>query len=111
MPRLRHRYRNLAAAVGGLEIATMVGAVLQRAHERRVVVVDGFIATSAVLMAHALRSPWCCSAAFAHHQRRARAMVMLQRPGVQALLDLGLRLGEGSGAALKLAIADGCLLC
>ena len=43
------------AAFGGFEIATLVGAVLQAAHERRVIVVDGFIASAAVLVAQALR--------------------------------------------------------
>jgi NaMN:DMB phosphoribosyltransferase len=60
------------AAFGGFEIATMVGAVMQAAHERRVVVVDGFIATSAVLVAYAHCSRWCCSVVFS---RTARASV------------------------------------
>lgn len=88
------------AAVGGLEIATMVGAVLQAAHERRVVVVDGFIATSAVLVAHALQPLVLQRCVFAHRSGERGHEFMLQHLGVQALLDLGLRLGEGSGAAL-----------
>ncbi|MFO1264890.1 MAG: nicotinate-nucleotide--dimethylbenzimidazole phosphoribosyltransferase [Rhodoferax sp.] len=88
------------AAVGGLEIATMVGAVLQAAHERRVVVVDGFIATSAVLVAHALQPLVLQRCVFAHRSGERGHEFMLQQLGVQALLDLGLRLGEGSGAAL-----------
>ncbi len=90
----------ILAAVGGLEIATMVGAVLQAAHERRVVVVDGFIATSAVLMAHALQPLVLQRCVFAHRSGERGHEFMLQHLGVQALLDLGLRLGEGSGAAL-----------
>lgn len=88
------------AAVGGLEIATMVGAVLQAAHERRVVVVDGFIATSAVLVAHALQPLVLQRCVFAHRSGERGHEFMLQHLGVQPLLDLGLRLGEGSGAAL-----------
>jgi len=88
------------AALGGFEIATMVGAVLQAAHERRVVVVDGFIATSAVLVAHALQPLVLQSCVFAHRSGERGHEFMLQHLGVQALLDLGLRLGEGSGAAL-----------
>lgn len=88
------------AAMGGFEIATMVGAVLQAAHERRVVVVDGFIATSAVLVAHALQPLVLQRCVFAHRSGERGHEFMLQHLGVQALLDLGLRLGEGSGAAL-----------
>ena len=78
----------------------MVGAVLQAAHERRVVVVDGFIATSAVLVAHALQPLVLQRCVFAHRSGERGHEFMLQHLGVQALLDLGLRLGEGSGAAL-----------
>ena len=88
------------AAFGGFEIATMVGAVLQAAHERRVIVVDGFIATSAVLVAHALQPLVLQRCVFAHRSGERGHEFMLQHLGVQALLDLGLRLGEGSGAAL-----------
>jgi nicotinate-nucleotide--dimethylbenzimidazole phosphoribosyltransferase len=88
------------AALGGFEIATMVGAVLQAAVERRVIVVDGFIASSAVLVAHALRPLVLQRCVFAHRSGERGHEFMLQHLGVQALLDLGLRLGEGSGAAL-----------
>ena len=88
------------AALGGFEIATMVGAVLQAAQERRVIVVDGFIASSAVLVAHALQPLVLQRCLFAHRSGERGHEFMLQHLGVQALLDLGLRLGEGSGAAL-----------
>ena len=88
------------AAFGGFEIATMVGAVLQAAQERRVVVVDGFIATAAVLVTHALQPLVLQRCVFAHRSGERGHEFMLQYLGVQALLDLGLRLGEGSGAAL-----------
>ena len=88
------------AAFGGFEIATMVGAVLQAAQERRVIVVDGFIASSAVLVAHALQPLVLQRCVFAHRSGERGHEFMLQHLGVQALLDLGLRLGEGSGAAL-----------
>lgn len=88
------------AAFGGFEIATMVGAVMQAAHERRVIVVDGFIASSAVLVAHAVQPLVLQRCVFAHRSGERGHEFMLQFLGVQALLDLGLRLGEGSGAAL-----------
>ena len=75
-------------------------AVLQAAHERRVVVVDGFIATSAVLVAHALQPLVLQRCVFAHRSGERGHEFMLQHLGVQALLDLGMRLGEGSGGAL-----------
>jgi len=88
------------AAFGGLEIATMVGAVLQAAAQRRVIVVDGFIASAAVMVAHALQPLVLQRCVFAHRSGERGHEFMLQHLGVQALLDLGLRLGEGSGAAL-----------
>ncbi len=88
------------AAFGGFEIATMVGAVLLAAQERRVIVVDGFIATSAIVVAHALQPLVLQRCVFAHRSGERGHEFMLQHLGVQALLDLGLRLGEGSGAAL-----------
>jgi nicotinate-nucleotide--dimethylbenzimidazole phosphoribosyltransferase len=88
------------AAFGGFEVATMVGAVLQAAAERRVVVVDGFIASSAVLVAHAIDPLVLQRCVFAHRSGERGHEFMLQHLCVQALLDLGLRLGEGSGAAL-----------
>lgn len=91
---------DVLAAMGGFEIATMVGAVMQAAAERRVIVVDGFIATSAVVVANALQPLVLQRCVFAHRSGERGHEFMLQHLGVQALLDLGLRLGEGSGAAL-----------
>ena len=88
------------ASLGGFEIATMVGAVLQAAHERRVVVVDGFITGAAVLVAHALQPRVLQRCVFAHRSQERGHRAMLQHLGAEPLLDLGLRLGEGSGAAL-----------
>lgn len=91
---------HVLAVLGGLEIASMVGAVLQAALERRVVVVDGFIATSAVLVAHAIEPLVLQRCVFAHRSGERGHAAMLEHLGAQPLLDLGLRLGEGSGAAL-----------
>ncbi len=88
------------AALGGFEMATMLGAVLQAAEERRVVVVDGFIATAVVLVAHALQPLVLQRCVFAHCSGERGHRQLLQHMGAQPLLDLGLRLGEGSGAAL-----------
>lgn len=88
------------AAMGGFEIATMVGAVLQAAAERRVIVVDGFIATSAVLVASKLQPHVLQRCVFAHKSGERGHALMLAHLKAEPLLDLGLRLGEGSGAAL-----------
>ena len=88
------------AAMGGLEIATMAGAVLQAVAERRLVVVDGFITTAAVALAAALQPAVLRCCVFAHGSAENGHAAWLTHLGVQPLLDLGLRLGEGSGAAL-----------
>jgi nicotinate-nucleotide--dimethylbenzimidazole phosphoribosyltransferase len=91
----------------------MVGAVIQAAHERRVVVVDGFIVTAAVLVAHAVQPLVLQRCVFAHRSGERGHEFMLQHLGVQALLDLDLRLGEGSGAALAwpLLVSACTILC
>lgn len=88
------------AAFGGFEIATLVGAVLQAAHERRVIVVDGFIASAAVLVAQALAPNVVQRCVAAHCSAEPGHALLLKRLGLAPLLDLGLRLGEGSGGAL-----------
>ena len=87
-------------AFGGLEIATMTGAVLEAARQRRVIVVDGFITTAAVALAAALSPAVLQRCVFAHCSAESGHARWLQHLGAQPLLDLGLRLGEGSGAAL-----------
>ena len=89
---------------GGLEIAGMAGAALAAAAARRPVVVDGFISTAAVLAAVRLQPdllPYCI---FAHGSAEKGHRLMLERLGATPLLDLGMRLGEGTGAALALPL-------
>ena len=88
------------AAFGGFEIAQMVGAVLQAAAENRVILVDGFITTSAVLVAARLQPLVLQRCVFSHQSDEAGHVILLGHLKAQALLQLGLRLGEGSGAAL-----------
>jgi len=94
------------AAFGGFEIATMVGIVLQAAAQRRVIVVDGFIASAAVLVARRIAPQVTQRCVFAHRSGECGHGLMLRHLGpapdqpARALLDMGLRLGEGSGAAL-----------
>ena len=88
------------AALGGFEIATMVGSVLQAASERRVVVVDGFIASAAVLVASKIAPHVLQRCVFAHRSDERGHARLLQLLGAEPLIDMGLRVGEGSGAAL-----------
>jgi len=99
------------AALGGLEIAMMVGAVLQAAQERRVIVVDGFITGAAVLVASTLQPAVLERCVFAHRSNEQGHRLMLDTLQAEPLLDLGLRLGEGSGAALAWPLlASACRL-
>jgi len=100
------------AAMGGFEIAAMVGAVREAARQRRVVVVDGFIATAAVRVAVALDPEVKDTCVFAHASGERGHAALLDEMEVRPLLDLGMRLGEGSGAAVAwpLLLAATCLL-
>ena len=88
------------AAFGGLEVATLTGAVIQAASERRVIVVDGFIASSAVLVASRLRPKVLDYCIFSHRSDEQGHSLMLDEMNAEPFFDLKLRLGEGSGAAL-----------
>ena len=88
------------AEFGGCEIAMMAGAVLGAASMRRVALIDGFISTAAALAAARLVPAALDYCVFAHGSAERGHPVMLQALGVRPLLDLDLRLGEGTGAAL-----------
>ena len=93
------------AAVGGFEIAGLVGVVLAGAARRVPVAVDGFIATSAALIAVTL-APESRHALFAAHRSAEPGhTIALEHLGLAPYLDLGLRLGEGTGAALFIHLA------
>jgi len=94
------------AALGGFEIATLVGCVLQAASERRVVVVDGFIASAAVLVACRIAPPVMQRCVFAHRSDERGHARLLALLGAEPLMDLALRVGEGSGAVLAWPILE-----
>jgi nicotinate-nucleotide--dimethylbenzimidazole phosphoribosyltransferase len=104
---------DVLAAFGGFEIATMAGAILQAAGERRIVVMDGFITCAALLAAHALAPNVVQRCIFSHRSAEPGHALMLQALGGRPLLELDLRLGEGSGAALAwpLVVSACMLLC
>ena len=88
------------ARFGGFEIAMMAGAMLAAAQLRLVVLVDGFICSAAALIATRLAPAFIDYAVFCHASAEAGHKAQLATLGARPLLDLGLRLGEGTGAAL-----------
>jgi nicotinate-nucleotide--dimethylbenzimidazole phosphoribosyltransferase len=93
------------AALGGFEIAGLAGVMLAGAARRVPVAVDGFIATSAALIAVTL-APEARAALFAAHRSAEPGhAAALRHLGFEPYLDLGLRLGEGTGAALFIHLA------
>lgn len=88
------------AAFGGFEIAMMVGALLAAAEARTTLLIDGFIATSALLVAAKLYPQVIDYCVFAHCSDESGHSMMLSHLKAQPLLHLSLRLGEGTGAVL-----------
>ena len=99
------------AAVGGLEIAGLVGVVLAGAARRVPVVLDGFIATSAALVAVRLHPPAGEYLIASHRSVEPGHAHLLQALGLAPYLDLGMRLGEGTGAALGIGLIKAALAC
>lgn len=95
---------DVLATFGGLEIAMMAGAMLKAAELRKVLLIDGFIVTSALLVAARLQPAILDYCVFAHCSDEHGHQQMLAALGAQPLLSLGLRLGEGTGCALALPL-------
>lgn len=85
---------------GGLEIAMMAGTILGAAERRMLVLIDGFIVTSALLVAHAMAPAVRAYCVFAHRSQEPGHRVQLDFLKADPLMDLDLRLGEGTGAAI-----------
>lgn len=101
----KHQLGNAAplavlATFGGLEIAMMVGAMLAAAKLKAVLLIDGFIATSALLVAAKMQPNILQYCIFSHCSDESGHQRMLDYLQVKPLLNLGLRLGEGTGAVL-----------
>jgi len=97
---------DVLAAVGGLEHAALAGFVLGAASRRTPVLLDGVIAASAALVAAAL-APDCLAACVAgHRSAEPGSAAALHHLGLVPLVDLGLRLGEGTGALLALPLVQ-----
>jgi nicotinate-nucleotide--dimethylbenzimidazole phosphoribosyltransferase len=97
---------DVLAKVGGFEIAGLVGAILTAASHRKPVVIDGFISTAAAMIAVNL-APQARDYLFsAHRSQELGHQLMLEWLGFEPLLDLQMRLGEGTGAVLAISIIE-----
>ncbi|MFI1164423.1 nicotinate-nucleotide--dimethylbenzimidazole phosphoribosyltransferase [Streptomyces sp. NPDC020801] len=96
----------VVSAVGGLEHAAIAGFVLGAAARRVPVILDGVIATSAALVAAALCPDALSACVAGHRSAEPGHAVALRHLGLHPLIDLGLRLGEGTGAALALPLVQ-----
>ncbi|PCK32025.1 nicotinate-nucleotide--dimethylbenzimidazole phosphoribosyltransferase [Pseudoalteromonas piscicida] len=95
--------------LGGFEIVQMVGAMLAVARAQKVIVVDGFIATAAALLAYKIEPNSKQYMVFAHGSMEQGHKLMLQQLTAEPLLHLEMRLGEGTGAALALPLLQAAL--
>ncbi len=88
------------ATFGGFEIAMIAGAMLSAAKHQSILLIDGFIATAALLVAAKLQPNIVQYCIFSHSSGEAGHQAMLEHLKAEPLLNLGLRLGEGTGAVL-----------
>jgi nicotinate-nucleotide--dimethylbenzimidazole phosphoribosyltransferase len=94
------------AAVGGFEIAAIVGLILGAAQKRRVVILDGFISCSAALVVRAMEPSALDCVVYSHRSAEQGHRKMLESLSARPLLDLDMRLGEGTGAAIGISLVE-----
>jgi nicotinate-nucleotide--dimethylbenzimidazole phosphoribosyltransferase len=100
---------DVLAKVGGFEIGAIAGCVLSAGFHRRPVVIDGFISTAGALIAQVL-CPFVTDYLFAGHRSEETGHgTMLEYLELDPILDLGMRLGEGTGGALAMSIMQGAV--
>jgi nicotinate-nucleotide--dimethylbenzimidazole phosphoribosyltransferase len=97
---------DVLAKVGGFEIGGLAGAILAAAANRRPVVIDGFISTAAAMIAVSLSPLVRDYLIAAHTSMELGHHLMMKWLGVTPLLDLQMRLGEGTGAALAMSLVE-----
>ena len=101
----------ILAALGGREIAAMAGAILAARLQHVPVVLDGYVVTAAAAVLHALEPDSISHCLAGHCSAEGAHREVLDRLGLVPLLDLGMRLGEGTGAAFAMALLKGALAC
>ncbi len=100
---------DVLAKVGGFEIGGIAGCILAAAYHGKPVVVDGFISTAGALIAHTL-CPTVADYMFSGHRSEESGHgAMLEYLGLEPILDLGMRLGEGTGGALAMSVIEGAV--
>jgi nicotinate-nucleotide--dimethylbenzimidazole phosphoribosyltransferase len=97
---------DVLAKVGGAEIGGIAGLVLGAAAKRIPVVIDGFISTAGALIAYCLEPKTKDYIFAAHNSVEIGHKAMLEKMGLRPILDLDLRLGEGTGAALAMLMIE-----
>jgi nicotinate-nucleotide--dimethylbenzimidazole phosphoribosyltransferase len=100
---------DVLSKVGGFEIGGLCGVILAACANQVPVVIDGFISTSAALVAYKLEPKVKEYMIAAHCSVESGHRVILDHIGIKPLLDLNLRLGEGTGAALGISLADAAI--
>ena len=108
---LLHDPLAIAAAFGGRELAAILGATLAARRQRIPVVLDGFVCTAAVAPLKKLRSDTLSHALAGHVSAEAGHRMLLDELGLDPLVDLNMRLGEASGAAVALLMLRAALAC
>ena len=99
------------ARLGGRELAAMVGAIARARAERIPVILDGFICTASASVLHGLSSTALDHCVAGHVSAEQAHKVLLTKLDKEPLLSLGMRLGEGSGAALAIGVLKGAIAC
>lgn len=97
------------ARFGGLEIATIAGGMLEAAAQGMIIITDGFITTSALLAAHAIEPTVVDYAFFSHQSQEQGHKHMVDYLQGEPILDLGFRLGEGTGSAVAYSVIKGAV--
>lgn len=100
-----------AAALGGRELAAIMGATLAARHKRVPVLLDGFVCSAAAAPLQKLDPTGLAHALAGHVSAEAGHRGLLEAMGLSPLLDLGMRLGEGSGACLAVNVVRSALAC
>ncbi|MBI9085116.1 MAG: nicotinate-nucleotide--dimethylbenzimidazole phosphoribosyltransferase [Desulfobacterales bacterium] len=104
-----HNGLDILAKIGGFEIGGIAGVILAAAYHGKPVMIDGFISTAGALIAQALCPESVQYILAGHCSEEPGHRIMLDHLGLRPILDLGMRLGEGTGGALAMNIVEGAI--